>query len=403
MKRIRALNAVRDLFRTHPVVTLVGPRQCGKTTLAHDVATGPGFKRGPVTRFDLEHPADLARLENPMLALDGLEGLVVLDEVQRRPELFPVLRVLVDQKKKGRHFLVLGSASGDLLRQSSESLAGRAALLELTPFSHYEVAAKPAGMRSIPNRASQVGGQDRLWLRGGYPRAWLARSDADAFTWLEQYVSTFLERDLPGFGVRVPAVALRRFWMMLAHVHGQVLNLSELGRAFGATHKTVAHYVDLLTSTFMVRQLQPWFANVTKRQVKAPKLYFRDSGLLHALLGIRSKAELDVHPQVGASWEGFALEAVIRELGLGPTEVFFWATHAHAELDLFAHVRGKPIGFELKRSDAPKVTPSMRIALADLKLHHLYVVVPGSKSYPLDDRITVVGLNEIGRKLAVLR
>lgn len=385
MRRIRALTTVRQLFRTHPVVTLVGPRQCGKTTLAKDLAKGPGFKVGAVTRFDLEDPLDLARLANPRLALEGLDGLIIIDEVQRSPELFPLLRVLVDQHRKSQRFLVLGSASGDLLRQSSESLAGRAALHELTPFSTHEVV-----------------GLDRLWLRGGYPRAWLARTDADAFTWLSQYVTTFLERDVPGFGVRVAAVALRRFWMMLAHVHGQVLNLSELGRAFGADHKTVAHYVDLLTSTFMVRQLQPWFANVSKRQVKAPKLYFRDSGLLHSLLGITTRAQLDVHPIVGASWEGFALEAVIRELGLSPTECFFWATHANAELDLFAHVRGKPYGFEFKRSDAPKVTPSMRIALEDLNLEHLFVVYPGTKSYALAPRITAIGLNAIGRALAKL-
>jgi predicted AAA+ superfamily ATPase len=279
----------------------------------------------------------------------------------------------------------LGSASGDLLRQSSESLAGRAALHELTPFCQYEVV-----------------GLDRLWLRGGYPRAWLARTDADAFSWLSQYISTFLERDVPSFGVRVPAVALRRFWMMLAHLHGQVLNLSDLGRAFGADHKTVARYVDLLTSTFMVRQLQPWFANVSKRQVKAPKLYFRDSGLLHSLLGITTRALLDVHPSVGASWEGFALEGVIRELGLGPTECFFWATHAHAELDLFAHWKGKPYGFELKRADMPKVTPSMKIALEDLKLEHLFVVFPGTRVFSLADRITAIGLGAVDRRLKAL-
>jgi len=380
MKRVRALREVRELFRTHPVVTVVGPRQCGKTTLAHQLATAAPFRHGPVTRFDLEDPADLGRLDQPRLALEPLQGLVIIDEIQRRPELFPLLRVLVDREPKRRRFLVLGSASGDLLRQSSESLAGRAATYELTPFSHYEVV-----------------GLERLWLRGGFPRAWLARTEHDAFTWLKQYVTTFLERDVPSFGVRVPAVALRRFWMMLAHVHGQVTNLSELGRAFGADHKTIAHYVDLLTSTFMVRQLQPWFANVHKRQVKSPKLYFRDSGLLHELLGVRSRGELDVHPQVGASWEGFALECVTRELTLSPNECFFWATHAQAELDLFAHLRGKPYGFEFKRADAAKVTPSMRIALADLKLKHLFVVTPGNRSYGLDEKITAVGLGAIDR------
>lgn len=385
MQRTRALKAVRTLFRTHPVVTLVGPRQCGKTTLALDLARSAGFKAGPVTRFDLEDPTDLAQLSNPRLALEQLDGLVIIDEVQRSPELFPLIRVLVDQHRKNRRFLVLGSASGDLLRQSSESLTGRAALLELTPFSLHEVM-----------------GLDRLWLRGGYPPSWLARTERDAFTWLSQYVTTFLERDIPGFGVRVPAVALRRFWMMLAHVHGQILNLSEIGRSFGADHKTVAHYVDLLTSTFMVRQLQPWFANVTKRQVKSPKLFFRDSGLLHTLLGISSRAQLNVNPQLGASWEGFALEAVIRELELSASECFFWATHSNAALDLFAHVQGRPYGFEFKRADAPKVTASMHIALKDLKLEHLFVVFPGSQVFPLADRVTALGLASLSRLRALI-
>jgi predicted AAA+ superfamily ATPase len=385
MKRVRTLVAVRDLFRTHPVVTLVGPRQCGKTTLARDLASDASFKHGPVTRFDLEDPRHQSLLQNPMLALEALEGLVIIDEVQRAPELFAVLRVLVDQRPKARRFLVLGSASGDLLRQSSESLAGRSALYELTPFSHYEVV-----------------GLDRLWVRGGYPRAWLARSEVDAFTWLDQYISTFLERDLPQLGSRVPAVALRRFWMMLAHVHGQISNLTELGRSFGADFKTVHRYVDLLTSTFMVRQLQPWFANVGKRQVKAPKLYFRDSGLLHALLGVRSRAELDVHPALGASWEGFALEQVIRELGLRAIECFFWATHAGAELDLLAQVRGRPFGFEFKRADAPRLTASMRTALQDLKLERLFVVVPGTSVHSLHDRVTVIGLGAIAPRLSRL-
>ncbi|MBI5495137.1 MAG: ATP-binding protein [Deltaproteobacteria bacterium] len=384
MKRIRALRAVRELFRTHPVVTLVGPRQCGKTTLARELARGPGFKGGPATRFDLEDPVDLARLANPRLALENASGLIIIDEVQRRPDLFPLLRVLVDQRRP-RKFLILGSASGGLLRQNSESLAGRSAFLELTPFSHHEVV-----------------GLDRLWLRGGYPRAWLARTDADAFTWLSQYVTTFLERDIPALGLRIPPVALRRLWMMLTHTHGQILNRSDLGRAMGLDHKTVANYLDVLTSGFMVRQLQPWFANVSKRQVKAPKLYFRDSGLLHQLLGVRSRAALDVHPSVGASWEGFALECVIRELGLGPTEVFFWSTHAGAELDLFAHVNGSPYGFEMKRADAPVLTPSMRIVLEDLKLRHLFVIFPGNTTYPLHDRVTALGLGLLDRRLSRL-
>jgi predicted AAA+ superfamily ATPase len=261
----------------------------------------------------------------------------------------------------------LGSASGELLRQTSESLAGRAAFFELTPFTQYEVV-----------------GLDRLWLRGGFPRAWLARTDADAFTWLDQYVTTFLERDLPSFGVRVAAVTLRRFWMMLAHVHGQIANLTD---------------VDLLTSTFMVRQLQPWFANVTKRQVKSPKVYFRDSGVLHSLLGIGSRNQLDVHPIVGASWEGFALEAVIRELGLRASECFFWSTHAGAELDLFAQVNGRAYGFEMKRTDAPKLTPSMRTAVQDLKLERLFVLFPGTETFPLHERVTALGLSVLGDRM----
>ncbi|MBI4956688.1 MAG: ATP-binding protein [Myxococcales bacterium] len=378
MRRLRALAALRDAFRVHPVVTLVGPRQCGKTTLALEYARERA-KRGEVLRLDLEDPVDLARLDNPMLALEGTRGLVIIDEVQRRPELFPVLRVLVDRGPRGRKFLILGSASGELLRQSSESLAGRTALLELSPFSLHETR-EPR----------------RLWLRGGYPRAYLARRDADAFAWLGAYVTTFLERDVPSFGLRIPARALRRFWMMLAHTHGQVLNLSELGRAFGATHKTVAHYVDILSQTFMVRQLQPWFENIGKRQVKAPKLYFRDSGLLHALIGITSRHALAVHPRVGASWEGFALESILRELGPAPGECFFWATHAHAELDLLTFVAGRRIGFEIKRADAPTVTRSMRIASADLGLDHLYVVTPGDATFPLAERISALGLDAIG-------
>jgi hypothetical protein len=379
MKRARALAGLRDLYRSHPIVTLVGPRQCGKTTLALELARTVAKRWGPVTHFDLEDSRDLARLENPRLALEDLTGIVILDEIQRRPELFPALRVLVDRAPKQRRFLVLGSASGELLRQSSESLAGRTAFFELTPFSRHEV---PSAQR--------------LWLRGGFPRAYLARSERLAFAWLDGYISTFLERDIPSFGIRVPAEALRRFWMMLAHVHGGVLNHAELGRAFGATNKTISHYLDILASTFMIRLLPPWFENISKRQVKAPKLFFRDTGLLHALLGVHSTSELAIHPRVGASWEGFALECVIRELELKTGEVYFWATHAHAELDLLAIVNGQRFGFEFKRADAPKLTPSMDIAISDLKLRHLFVVNPGDASFPLTKQITALGLDALG-------
>lgn len=379
MRRTRILGRVRDLFRSHPIVTLVGPRQCGKTTLALELARSSAKRWGPITHLDLEDSRDLARLDNPFLALEDLTGLVIIDEVQRRPELFPVLRVLVDRAPRKRRFLVLGSASGELLRQSSESLAGRTGFLELTPFSRYEVSTTP-----------------RLWLRGGFPRAYLARSDRLAFDWLDGYVSTFLERDIPSFGIRVPAEALRRFWMMLAHVHGGVVNHSELGRAFGATDKTIAHYLDILASTFMVRLLPPWFENISKRQVRAPKLLFRDSGLLHALLGVHATSELTVHPRVGASWEGFALECIIRELGLRSGEFYFWATHADAELDLFAIVDGQRFGFEFKRADAPKLTRSMDIALSDLKLRHLFVVNPGRATFPLTKQITALGIDALG-------
>lgn len=375
MKRPSSISALNAAFRVHPVVTLVGPRQCGKTTLALEYAK---TRKGPVLHLDLELASDLARLENPMLALRDARGLVIIDEVQRRADLFPALRVIVDRAPRDLRLLLLGSASGDLLRQSSESLIGRATLLELTPFSLHET------------KESK-----KLWLRGGFPRAYLARRDVDAFAWLDAYASMFLERDIPSFGVRVPAAALRRFWMMLAHVHGQTLNLSELGRAFGASHHTISHYVDLLTSTFMVRQLQPWHENLSKRQVKAPKLYFRDTGLLHALLGIHERAALESSPRVGASWEGFALETIVRRLGLSASECYFWGTHADAELDLLTFVRSRRIGFEIKRADAPRITRSMRIALDDLKLDHLYVVTPGHDTFPMDERITALGLDAV--------
>jgi uncharacterized protein len=378
MKRARALAEVQALLARSPVVAILGPRQAGKTTLALEVARRLRPKLGRATRFDLEDPAEALKLENPKLALENLTGLVIIDEVQRVPDLFSVLRVLVDRGSKRRRFLILGSASGDLLRQTSESLAGRIAFFELGPFSLFEA----------PDA-------QRLWLRGGFPPAYLARSTAGTFGWLRDYITTYLERDVPALGLRVPGSALRRFWTMLAHYHGQVLNFSELGRSFGVSDKTTRHYLDVLTGTFMLRQLQPWHENISKRQVKAPKVYFRDSGLLHSLLGIGTLAELSNHPKLGASWEGFALECAIRELGLRSEECFFWATHAHAELDLLTFVKGQRLGIEVKRADAPRVTKSMHIALADLKLDQLLVVYPGAGEIRLHERITAVGLSAL--------
>lgn len=360
-------------LRRAPVVALVGARQVGKTTLARAIARGAG-----ATWFDLEDVTDLARLENPRLALEPLRGLVVIDEVQRRPDLFPTLRVLVDRGPKSRRFLVLGSASGDLLRQTSESLAGRIAYVELDPFCVAE--------------ATNV---ERLWLRGGYPRALLESSDTRAFAWLRDYVTTFLERDVPSFGLRVPPGQLRRFWTMLAHVHGQTLNASELGRSLEVSDKTVRHYLAILAQAFMVRELQPWHENISKRQVKAPKIYVRDSGLLHELLGIHASRTLDAHPKLGASWEGFALENVIRVLRLRQEQCFFWATHADAELDLLVLALGRRVGFELKRTDAPRITRSMRVAITDLGLDHLFVVTPGDACFPLDDKVTAAGIGAL--------
>lgn len=381
MRRAKELKRLRATLQRSPVVTMIGPRQSGKTTLAAEIARG----QRDVERFDLEDPVDLARLANPRLALEEPRRLVIIDEVQRRPDLFPILRVLVDRHPK-RRFLILGSASGELLRQSSETLAGRVAFFELTGFS--------------PHEATDL---TRLWHRGGFPRSYLARTAAVSLAWRADYITTFLERDIPSFGLRIPAEAMRRFWMMMAHVHGQVLNLSELGRAFGATYQTMGHYLDILSSALMVRRLQPWFENISKRQVKSPKLYFRDSGLLHALLGVATPRDLDVHPRVGASWEGFALECVVRELGVAPGECFFWSTHADAELDLLVFLRGKRYGFEFKRSDAPTVTRSMRIALSDLKLEHLFAVFPGEGEFPLDDKISAVGLDALTSPRAKLR
>jgi uncharacterized protein len=370
--RRRHLRQLREALSWQPVVALVGARQVGKSTLARELADA---WNGPATILDLEDAPTLARLEDPALALEPLEGLVVLDEVQHRPNLFPYLRVLADRKPLPARFLVLGSATPALLRQSSESLAGRIHVHELPPLDLREV-----GARRL----------DRLWLRGGFPRSFTARSERESFSWRTGFVRTFLERDLPSLGVQIPPVQLRRFWTMIAHRHGQLWNGSEISRSLALSVPTVRSYLDLLTGAFVVRQLQPWFENVGKRQVKSPKIYVRDCGLLHALLDLDEREALERHPKVGASWEGLVLEQLVAHLGADERSIYFWATHQGAELDLLV-VRGqKRFGFEIKRTAAPRITPSMRSALETLKLDRLDVLHAGRDEYPLSREIRAV-------------
>jgi predicted AAA+ superfamily ATPase len=370
LARPRWTSAVRTALRRGPVVALVGPRQSGKTTLARTLlpAHAPGY-------FDLEDPLSLRRLDEPMTALAPLRGLVVIDEIQRRPELFPVLRVLADRRPIRTRFLILGSAAPELLRQSSESLAGRLTVLSLTGFDLQEVGA---------------GALERHWRRGGFPASFLAPSEAASHAWRQQFVQTYLERDLPSLGLRIPAPTLLRFWTMLAHYHGGLWNAAEAARSLGTSEPTARRYLDLLESLYLVRQLTPWHANIKKRQVKAPKVYIRDSGLLHALLGLASEADLLNHPKLGASWEGYAIEETLR--CVRPEAAHFWATHNGAELDLLLFVRGRRYGVEVKRQDAPGLTPSMRAALHDLDLRHLTVLYPGDRTYRLAPRVTVAPL-----------
>jgi predicted AAA+ superfamily ATPase len=374
--------AVRRLLATNPVVAILGPRQVGKTTLARALARQ---WRGATTVFDLEDPRDVERLADPGLALRPLRGLVVIDEIQRRPDLFPVLRVLADRDRRPARFLVLGSASPGLLRQSSESLAGRVAYFELRGFGLGDV-----GLR-----------WERLWLRGGFPRAYLARDDRESLRWRYDLIRTYLERDLPALGITIPARTLRRFWTMLAHYHGQVWNGAELARAFGIAETTVRRYLDLLAGTFMVRILSPWSENVGKRVVKTPKVYLTDSGLLHALLDVPNIRALGGHPKIGASFEGFAAQEIIRLLRARPEQCYFWATHQGAELDLLVVDGTRRRGFEFKRTDAPGLTRSMRIAIEDLDLESLDVVHAGADTYPLSDAIRAVALSRVTTDLAL--
>jgi len=367
------LNQLARAVRRSPITALVGPRQCGKTTLARMYAQG---KRAAF--FDLDSQLDSNRLQNPQLMLGSLQGLVVIDEIQAMPELFRVLRVLVDRPGNTARFLILGSASPDVVKNVSETLAGRIEFVELSGFALQETG---------------IDSSNVLWLRGGFPRSFLARKDGDSLAWREGFIHTFLARDIPQLGISIPPAAMRRFWTMLAYYHGHTWNASELGRSLSLSDKTVRSYLDILTGTFMVRQLQPWYENLGKRQVKAPKIYLRDSGLLHALLNLPDSRTLHSYPRVGASWEGFALEQI---LGLiNPSQAFFWATHSGAEIDLFFIHRGRRYGIECKFSETPKITKSMNQALESLNLTRLWVVYPGENSYPLSKQISAWPMKDI--------
>lgn len=364
---------IRTALRNSRAVALFGPRQSGKSTLARLVSG-----RGAAATFDLEDPESLARLDEPMTALRPLRGLVVIDEVQRRPDLFPILRVLCDRRPLPARFLLLGSASMSLARGLSESLTGRLETVDVGGFTLGEVG---------------LGRHGRHWLRGGLPPSYLAKSDEASAVWRKDYIRSVLERDVPQLGISVPSTALHRFWTMLAHCHAQIWNAAEPARSLGIGETTVRRYLDILDGLFMVRQLQPWHENLGKRQVKAPKVYFRDTGLLHQLLGIKSGRDLLGHPKCGASWEGYVIAEALEILR--PDQAYFWSTHNGAELDLLLFRRGKRIGIEVKRADAPRLTPSMRIAMSDLRLDRLFVVYPGERRYPLAPRVEALPLAEL--------
>lgn len=361
---------IRTALKRSRIVALLGPRQSGKTTIARQFV-----EFDSANYFDLEDPASLARLDQPDTALRPLKGIVVIDEIQRRPELYPILRVLADRKPLPVRFLILGSASPDLIRGSSETLAGRVENVELEGFRLGDVGASA---------------YSRHWLRGGFPLSYTARNDSDSHQWRRQFLQTFLERDMPQLGVTIPSAQLHRFWSMVAHYHGQIWNGAELAASLSIGQSTVRRYLDLMCGVFMVRQLQPWFENIHKRQVKAPKVYVRDSGLLHTLLGIVNKRDLEHHPKIGASWEGYAIEEILKFHR--PEQSYFWATHGGAELDLLMFLKGRRIGVECKRVDAPRLTPSMQISFSDLKLDALNVVYPGTRRYELARGIAAVPL-----------
>lgn len=379
--RPTVLAQITQALTIHPIAALLGPRQCGKTTVARMFSA-----QQPSTYFDLENPVDARRLSAPLTVLQALSGLIIIDEVQRQPELFELLRVLVDRPQNSARFLLLGSASPQLVHAAAESLAGRIGFVDLTGFDLTEVDSAQ---------------RDRLWLRGGFPRAFLADDDTASMIWRQDFIRTFLERDIPQLGITIPAETLRRFWTMVAHYHGQTWNAAEFARSLGASEVTARRYLDILAGAYMVRILPPWYENLGKRQVKSPKTYVRDSGILHGLLQLETLSDLQAHPKLGASWEGFAIEQIIGLLGT--RDVYFWATHGGAELDLLMHLRGKRYGFEIKYADAPGTTRAMQTALHDLALEHLWVVYPGQQEYALDERITVLPLDALPRLAATLR
>lgn len=377
MFRAKYCDAIHLLFQVNPIVAILGPRQCGKTTLAEQYAQHKVIQGEQIHRFDLELPLDLQKLESPQLALQNLTGLIVIDEIQLRPNLFPILRYLIDHNRGKQRYLILGSASRELIKQSSETLAGRISYLELTPFDRTEV-------DNITN----------LWERGGYPPSYLANDQQLSYLWRESYIKTFLEQDIAMLGFNIPPEQLRRFWIMLTHYHGQIFNANEIGNSLDLNHKTIRKYLDILTGTFMIRELKPWHSNIKKRQVKSSKIYFRDSGILHALMRVQTLDELYTNPKLGASWEGFALEEVIRQHGMqiDQYDCYFWATNSGAELDLLIRIGGKHYGFEFKYTDTPKTTKSMHIAVEDLQLEKLTIIYPGADNFSLTDKISACGL-----------
>jgi predicted AAA+ superfamily ATPase len=376
IRRTPEIELLNKLLKNNPIVAILGPRQCGKTTLSRQFSSQ---WLSDVTVFDLENPRDIQRLADPLLALEEIKGLVIIDEIQRSPDLFPVLRVLADRSRKTK-YLILGSASRDLIKQSSESLAGRISYLEISGFSLKHVGDEK---------------KERLWIRGTFPRSFLASSESASYQWRQDFIATFLERDIPQLGFNIPAKSLGRFWRMLAHYHGQIFNASEIGKSLEVSDHTAQRYLDLLSGTFMVRQLRPWFYNTKKRIIKRPKIYFRDSGILHSLIALEGKNDLFSHPKLGASWEGFALEETTKALQLREDEAYFWGIHSAAEVDLVFEKKGKLYGVELKYSQAPSHTRSMRSALKELSLKHLWIIYPGKDAYPLDRNVTVIPLADL--------